>query len=151
MALDVAGGGDAFIEIVEMTSHGDDATPIGHAEVAAMLLLESGRTVETTISGDSMEPSIPRGARVRIRCDKDLQLDRGTVVAFRGVAGRLTAHRIVWGSRWGSARHLIVTQGDSNLLCDNPVARDDVLGTVSAWWCDGEWRSLPSHVRRYPL
>jgi hypothetical protein len=92
----------------------------------AGLWARSGRELTVRLTGRSMEPAIPSGAEVRIRCGEGGAL--GDVVACREEAG-VRVHRVVARSE---APGWILTRGDARWLPDAPVlAADEVLGRVS--------------------
>jgi len=121
------------------------------SDALARLRAVTSRTPATIFSdlcGSSMGAAIPDGARIRIRTGQDDSWHVGTVIAF--LAGsRLMAHRIVYEGQRGLARHFILTQGDSNWLCDPPVNRSTVVGEVDAFLADGEWRAVDAPHTRF--
>ena len=105
------------------------------------MLLDSGKQIESVVSGGSMERAVPLGSRIRIRrCDERVR-SRGQVVAF--LAGeRIVVHRIVHAGVRGPARQFLITQGDADWLCDPPVSIDLVAGCVDEVSIDGQWRAI---------
>jgi hypothetical protein len=98
------------------------------------LLGRSGKIIESEISGTSMGSTLPSGCRIRIRPLSSEDYHTGQVVAIVGGTA-LFAHRIVYRSREG-----VLTRGDSHTWCDLPVAVGTILGVVSEYVVDGEWR-----------
>jgi hypothetical protein len=105
------------------------------------LLGRSGRIIESVICGTSMGSTLPTGCRIRIRPVSVSDYHAGQVVAFVS-GGGIFAHRIVYRSRHG-----ILTRGDSRSLCDLPVPFDAVLGVVTEYLLDGEWRPLQNDLQ----
>ena len=94
------------------------------------------------MNGQSMEPALPGGAVVRIRCDQAPRLAVGGVVAFLAGGQALTVHRLVHVPRDSC---YVVTRGDANLLCDPPLPLSDVVGLVEAWCTPGsDWIPVSS-------
>jgi hypothetical protein len=88
-----------------------------------------------------MGSSLPAGSRIRIRSGSDDSWKVGDVVAF--LAGsRVVAHRIAAEGRSGPAREFFIAQGDNNWLCDPPVHRSAVIGSVEVGMAEGEWRPV---------
>lgn len=93
--------------------------------VVASLLKRHGSEFLTRFDGRSMEPTIPSGAEVLLRCPADEAV--GSVVAVaRG--DLVIVHRIV--ARAADGRWLL-TRGDAHALPDPPlVAADALIGSV---------------------
>lgn len=98
------------------------------------LLRRSGKTIESEISGTSMGSTLPPGCRIRIRPLSVEEYQAGQVVAFVA-AGSLFAHRIVYRSGQG-----VLTRGDNHTWCDLPAPVGAILGVVSEYLVEGEWR-----------
>jgi hypothetical protein len=91
----------------------------------AALWKRTGREVVARFTGSSMEPTIPSGAEVRLRCG--VEVGMGDVAAFLR-DGHLIVHRVVGGSREAG---WILTCGDALLLPDPPIRDfDTILGQV---------------------
>ena len=100
--------------------------PLSPEQLAAVgdLWTRSGRELVVRLTGRSMEPAIPSGAEVRIRCGETGGV--GDIVACREGAGVLV-HRVVARSAGG----WILTRGDARWLPDAPLPGDEaVLGRV---------------------
>ena len=119
----------------------------------ATLLRQSGREFESQIRGASMHPTLPDGARIRIRCGR-FQISRGDIVAI--AADPPIAHRVV--ERWRKDRRtFLLTRGDASWHCDVPVTENDILGLVTALHDGLGWRppgacpriSRPSALRAW--
>jgi hypothetical protein len=112
---------------------------------------KGGGIVHSTIHGSSMGSSLPAGSRIRIRSGSDDGWKAGDVIAF--LAGsRVMAHRIAVCGRSAKANGFFITQGDNNWLCDPPVHRSAVIGSVEIAAGEGEWRpvveaNVPRHKK----
>lgn len=86
------------------------------------------RVSEVVVYGRSMEPTIPKGARLVVSHAPE-SLAPGDVVVFKN-RDHLTAHRIVeiLDSEDGCRRY--VTKGDANDETDEPIAGPLILGKV---------------------
>ena len=104
------------------------AATLSAGELAAVAALwkRTGREVVARFTGRSMEPTIPSGAEVRLRCGAEVEV--GDVAAFLR-EGRLVVHRVVGRSRdagW------ILTCGDAFVLPDPPIRDPEaILGRVT--------------------
>lgn len=110
----------------------------------ANLLVKAGSAVEVEIEGASMEPAVPEGSTVRVRCGGTDSVAPPQVIAFLAGGRRMTIHRVV--ARRGP---YLLTRGDANLLCDPPLGLGDVLGRVEGRLVRSEWREIPE--RRTPV
>jgi hypothetical protein len=97
------------------------------------LLRNSGGVFESTISGTSMDPTLPHGARVRIRPLAQREYHEGQIVACV-LKDELFAHRIVF-----CELQAIVTQGDNRVLCDPPTRKNQILGEVAEYCVGDGW------------
>ena len=102
----------------------------------APLLKKAGLDIESEVRGSSMHPTLPPGARIRIRCGP-VAHQRGDIVAI--VADPPIVHRIVSCLRCRSRLYLI-TRGDASWSCDLPVTEDEILGVVSGYQDGDAWR-----------
>jgi hypothetical protein len=115
------------------------ALPAERFHAIARLLQRTGQGFESSIRGTSMEPTIPDGARIRIRPGRH---ERGEVVACI-VGEELFAHRVV--HRGCDQRGVFVlTRGDGWILCDPPIRAERILGAVTEYWDGNGWRA-PAH------
>jgi hypothetical protein len=105
------------------------------------LLRRSGRAIESTVSGRSMEPAIPSGALIRI-APGSAPPPIGTAVAIVAPGG-MVAHRLVARGRLPWNRRFVLTQGDGSRFCDPPVPAEAILGTVTAWRKAHAWHPVP--------
>lgn len=107
----------------------------------AALLRSRGCEVECRVQGDSMAPTLPDSALVRIRFATDASIAVGQIAAF--VAGRhVIAHRVLHrGRRTSAAREHLLTGGDATVLPDPPVRVAAVLGPVIALLEADTWSS----------
>lgn len=97
------------------------------------LLSRVGRSLESSVQGNSMGLTIPDGSRIRIRWTDNYR--PGQIVACLQ-QGFLFAHRVVYTH--GDA---IITQGDGWILCDPPLRVSEVIGEVVACRMGGKWHS----------
>lgn len=99
---------------------------------------KGGGIAHSTIQGSSMGASLPAGSRIRIKSGSDDSWKAGDVIAF--LAGsRVMAHRIAARGRSGSAQEFFIAQGDNNWLCDPPVHRSAVIGSVEVAAGEKDW------------
>jgi hypothetical protein len=111
----------------------------------AELWKRTGRQVEVRFTGHSMEPTIPSGAEVRLRCGVEVRV--GDVAAFLR-DGHLVVHRVVGGSREAG---WLLTCGDAFALPDPPLRDfDAILGRVEAVRAGESFEPLPQ-ARRGPI
>ena len=103
--------------------------------------------MESQISGSSMEPAIPRGATIRVFPEPACGYQVGMVVACLSAGEDLFAHRLVRQAKSHGTSY-ILTLGDAWLICDPPTASGDIIGVVSAYKHEGDWRSPPASARR---
>ncbi|HLY63034.1 MAG TPA: hypothetical protein VKV95_19985 [Terriglobia bacterium] len=114
--------------------------PLGAEDLQKIvsLLKISRQLVECELRGMSMGKTLPAGSRVRICSNRGEDYAAGEIVTF--VANRnLTAHRVVYRGQ-GSKKKYLITRGDANLLCDPPVHVEQVLGVVTEFQTDGDWK-----------
>ncbi len=97
------------------------------------LLSRAGRTLESSIRGNSMGATIPDGSRIRIQWTGGKNCRLGQIVACLE-HGFLFAHRVVH-----VRGNEIVTQGDGWILCDPPRPVSEVIGEVIACCVGGKW------------
>src|SRR5262245_32949148 len=125
------------------------SSPAGELHAIAALLGKSGRAIESTIQGTSMEPTIPDGARIKVCPSPTGRYEIGDVAACVH-RGALVAHRIVsFGA--GRARGYVITQGDGRLICDRPLRREEILGAVTEFSVAGAWHAPAREASRGPL
>ena len=96
-----------------------------------------------------MGSALPAGSRIRIRSGAHDSWGVGDVIAF--LAGsRVMAHRIAARGRSGAAEAFFIAQGDNNWLCDPPVHRSAVIGSVEVATAQGDWRPVAAtNLPRY--
>ncbi len=94
---------------------------------ATLRRFASERPLEVLVKGDCMRPLLSDGDRVLVaprRCYLP-----GDILVFRGRSGALVSHRLLgWFPRRG--RLWLLTQADSAVLPDTPVAPGQVLGCL---------------------
>lgn len=97
-----------------------------------------------------MGSTLPSGTRLRFRCGR-VEPKPGDVVVVLAGPSDLIAHRVV-ARGWGPRAHgYVVTRGDNSVLCDQPVARDAVLGVVEECRRDDRWLPVgPGLPHRVP-
>ena len=126
------------------------SSPPAELHAIAALLKKSGREIESTVCGSSMEPTIPHGARIKVRPSRSGDYEVGQIAACLH-GSTLVTHRIVSCGRTGGARGFVLTQGDGRLICDRPLRKDDILGVVTEFAVEGIWRVPAKEVLGRPL
>jgi hypothetical protein len=116
----------------------------------ASLWRKTGRELRARFGGSSMEPALPSGTEVLLRCGE--LGGPGDVIAFLS-DGRLLVHRVVARARDGA---WTLTRGDARLLPDVPIVdAQAVVGRVAGIWRAGSVVPLPappeSLARRWVL
>lgn len=121
----------------------------------ARSLRAPGRHLESTVKGNSMEPGLGQGSRIRIALAHRARYERGEVVAYLA-DHQVVVHRVVHRGRAAAARGYLITRGDATLVPDPPVNHAQILGPVTGVWRAGGWkppdgpphRSLRARVAR---
>jgi len=85
-------------------------------------------TIESTVAGRSMLPTLPAGTRIVIDL-RDRDYRPGAIVAVLS-GNTVTAHRLIGRGRGRRARGYWIARGDANALPDPPVSVAAVLGSV---------------------
>jgi hypothetical protein len=121
----------------------------GLAAVAS-LWRKTGRELRARFGGSSMEPGVPPGTEVVLRCGESG--GPGDVIAFLS-DGRLLVHRVVARARDGA---WTLTRGDARLLPDVPIVdAEAVVGRIAGIWSAGSVVAVPappeSLARRWVL
>lgn len=118
--------------------------PLAPAELLAVadLWKRTGRTIEARFTGASMEPAIPSGSRLRLRCGAPV--GAGDVAAFVH-DGHVLVHRVLH-----VAPPFVLARGDALAVPDPPLPLDRVLARVEASERDGEWTVPPDHRESVP-
>lgn len=111
----------------------------------ASLWRKTGRELRARFGGSSMEPALPPGTEVVLRCGETGA--PGDVIAF--VAdGRLVVHRVVAQAPDGA---WTLTRGDARVLPDVPIRdREAVLGRVAGLWRAGSLEGVPAPTDSLP-
>lgn len=122
-----------------MTAAGPGAPP---AAVLLRLRQRSPHDILVPVRGSSMAPAIPRGAEVWVSTTSGAR-QVGDVVLVEW-SGLVLCHRVVRTGRGWHGRDLLLTRGDSVIMCDVPVTPDAVLGTVTALARDDARLPLPA-------
>jgi signal peptidase I len=82
-----------------------------------------------TLEGGSMQPTLPPGSRLRIRCGQT-RPQLGDVVAFCR-NGELVIHRLIGTESAGAAEPTAyLFRGDANPVPDPPVTAEQLVGVV---------------------
>lgn len=104
-------------------------------------MLPFGNEIEAVVHGRSMGGSIPSGSRIRMRpaSSDATAIQIGNIVVHLAVNGLLVAHRVVALGSNRSKVPFVITQGDSQTLCDMPVDVADLQGMVTAVCREGNW------------
>lgn len=91
--------------------------------------LQAGLEVQMRATGQSMQPAIDDGARIRIRAIDPAEVRPGDVILYRKGRG-VIAHRVVALIRRHRKLVGFTTRGDASSTCDAPVSTGQVLGKV---------------------
>jgi hypothetical protein len=116
----------------------------------ASLWRKTGRELRARFGGSSMEPALPPGTEVVLRCGDAGAT--GDVVAFLA-DGRLVLHRVVARAADGA---WTLTRGDARVLPDLPIRDPDaIVGRVTGVFRAGALEDVPpprdSAPRRWVL
>jgi hypothetical protein len=103
----------------------------------ADLWKRTGRTLEARFTGDSMEPAIPSGSRLRLGCGAPVA--PGDVAAFVH-DGHVFVHRVL-----ATAGPLALTRGDALVIPDPPIPLERVFARVEAVQRGNEWTAPARH------
>lgn len=104
----------------------------------ASLWRRTGRELRARFGGSSMEPTLPPGTEVLLRCGE--RGSPGDVIAFVA-EGRLVVHRVVALARDGT---WTLTRGDARVLPDAPIRDPEaILGRVAGVWRRDSLQDLP--------
>ena len=116
----------------------------GLAAVAS-LWRRTGRELRARFGGSSMEPALPAGTELQLRCGETG--GPGEVIAF--VAdGRLVVHRVVARAVDGS---WTLTRGDARVLPDAPILEPEaIVGRVAGVWRGGVLEAVPAPEESAP-
>jgi hypothetical protein len=98
------------------------------------------REFEFLLLGNSMQPILPDGSKIRVRLAADDQFMVGQVLTYVA-KDRVVTHRLVRSVKSGSKRYLI-TRGDATVCCDWPVPATSVLGTVIGFCTHELWQPV---------
>ena len=90
-------------------------------------------------SGNSMRPSIPPGALIKLSPLRGQRLRKGDVVLAMPRPGSFMVHRIR-----GVREDAVILQGDANVVADPPVQRSAVLAVADGLMVNGALRRIPS-------
>ena len=110
----------------------------GLAAVAS-LWRKTGRELRARFGGSSMEPALPAGTEILLRCGETGA--PGDVIAFLA-GGRLIVHRVMARAPDGA---WTLTRGDARVLPDAPILDPDaILGRVAGLWRAGSLDRVPA-------
>jgi hypothetical protein len=109
------------------------------------LLKQVEGEVELVLHGVSMEPTIPDGSMIRIRCRDPHACSVGDIVVMRAESG-VVAHRVFHRGRRGAAAHYLLTRGDARWVPDAPVPVASLLGIVTGVTRGGTWTPPPPAI-----
>jgi hypothetical protein len=129
------------------------ATPSGDVNpaitAAALPLLRKNVAVfECSLRGGSMEPTIPAGAEIRIRCAEPDSMREQDVIAFLS-GSEIMVHRLWYRGRSLRASRFVVARGDRCLFPDAPIDIASIIGVVEGYRTTGEWQPpVPPSRRR---
>jgi hypothetical protein len=116
----------------------------GLAAVAS-LWRKTGRELRARFGGSSMEPAVPPGTELLLRCGETGA--PGEVIAFLA-GGRLVVHRVVGRAADGT---WTLTRGDARVLPDVPIRDPEaVLGRVAGLWRAGSLQAVPEAPESLP-
>jgi hypothetical protein len=129
---------------------GQDFTAASDLQALVALVSKTGRSVVCTLHGRSMGRGLPDDTLICIHALRGDECQVGQLVVF-DVNGTLVAHRVVYlgaGPRLGG---FVLTHGDGRIPCDPPIERSAVLGVVTDYCCDGNWRPVDRRASRSAL
>jgi hypothetical protein len=106
-------------------------------DAAAGLWKKERRELTARFSGTSMQPVIPPGTEVRVRCGADVR-EGDVAVCQEGT--RVLVHRVIAVSRKNG---WILTRGDATAVPDLPVRLSSVLGRITGLVTEHGDRDLP--------
>ena len=105
----------------------------------ASLWRKTGRELRARFGGSSMDPALPPGTEVVLRCGETGA--PGEVIAFLA-DGRLVVHRVVARAADGS---WTLTRGDARVLPDAPILDPEaIVGRVAGVWRGDALEAVPA-------
>jgi hypothetical protein len=118
--------------------------PLSPAELLAVadLWRRTGRAIEARFTGASMEPAIPSGSRLRLRCGAAVA--PGDVAAFVH-DGHVFVHRVL-----AVAPPFLLARGDALVVPDPPLPLERVFARVEGVQRGGEWTAPTNHRESRP-
>jgi hypothetical protein len=108
-------------------------------DAAVELMGRAGRAGTVRVQGRSMLPTLVEGQQLAVDFQPE-RLATGDMLIFRQ-HGHLVVHRFLGGCRFPDGRPGLRTRGDGCHGFDPHVHRSQVIGRVTAFRLDGEWRS----------
>jgi hypothetical protein len=115
---------------------------------AAELFARAERTIECSVRGTSMSPTLPDGCRIRVRCGVPARVPVGEIVVLAVAPGILITHRVLKARGWNGGRGHLLTQGDGAVLCDEPIPMRAFVGCVIAFDDGAGWIVPGNRPRR---
>ncbi|WP_051250709.1 signal peptidase I [Paenibacillus harenae] len=97
-------------------------------QLLARIMQRDGRLV-IPAKGSSMFPLIREGNLCRFRPVMTENIRKGDIILFSTESGQLIAHRLLTVMR-REERLLYICKGDTNLGCDEPIRREQMLGVL---------------------
>ena len=121
-------------------------------------ILNDGYCITKIVHGDSMMPTIPSGAFLKIHPVITKQIRLGDIVLSKTISGKTLIHRVARKLNRQNDR-LIQTWGDNRPIPDLPVRDHNAIGLVISVKVDNKWqqikRGLPCYlyhfIKRYGL
>jgi hypothetical protein len=124
-------GGDGVAVVGERNGVAIDLTEGEGLAAVAALWRKTGRELRARFGGSSMEPALPAGSEVLLRCGEAGA--PGDVIAFLA-GGRLLVHRVVARAGDGS---WTLTRGDARTMPDVPIRDASAIVGRVAGLCRG--------------
>lgn len=90
-------------------------------------ILNDGKTIEFSLSGDSMKSFIFPGDRIIIKKEYSDRIVTGDIVYCK-TKETLILHRIVKKGKDSEGKGYIITKGDNNFFVDPQVLSNDIIG-----------------------
>ena len=107
-------------------------------------LVEQGREVSMTISGNSMSPFMVHQRDMILFKQPDRPLKRGDMVFYERPSGQYVMHRIC---RVKPEGYYIV--GDAQWLIEGPVAREQIFAVITKVRRKGQWIGPDDRVWKF--
>lgn len=118
-----------------MEQHGHRIVEIQEYLPALMGLLDQGKSVTLTVTGNSMSPFLIHGRDAICFRRPAAPLERGDMAFFRRETGACVMHRVI--RRDEAGRYYLV--GDGQQAVEGPVAPEQVFAVVTGVRRKGRW------------